>query len=296
MIASEVQRTLVKSPPELWAELSDPDSLARHLGQLGDIEITRVQPEELVEWRTADATGTVRIKPSGWGTKVTLTVSKELPEPCGETDEPLARAAAPEADEPAAELAGEPEPAGDDEPEAASAGEEDAAAEPEATAPTVPSAEALEPAPEQPSVERPRPRRGLFARLFGRKRPPEPMPEPPEDEAASRPQAPPEVLEPVADPAAVATADEPESDQAPADPVVVADASDPEAPSLRSQLEPEEAPTEADLPDEEVASTAQDVAAELRAAEEVEAEEVRAVLTAVLDRLGAAHHRPFSRA
>ena len=40
-----------------------------------------------------------------------------------------------------------------------------------------------------------------------------------------------------------------------------------------------------------------DIAAELKAAEEeVAAEEVTAVLTAVLDRLGAAHHRPFSRA
>ena len=40
-----------------------------------------------------------------------------------------------------------------------------------------------------------------------------------------------------------------------------------------------------------------DIAAELKAAEEkVAAEEVTAMLTAVLDRLGAAHHRPFSRA
>jgi hypothetical protein len=38
-----------------------------------------------------------------------------------------------------------------------------------------------------------------------------------------------------------------------------------------------------------------DISAELREAEEVRAEEVTAVLTAVLDRLGAAHHRPFSR-
>jgi hypothetical protein len=37
------------------------------------------------------------------------------------------------------------------------------------------------------------------------------------------------------------------------------------------------------------------IAAELMAAEEAGAEEVTAVLTAVLDRLGAAHHRPFSR-
>ena len=35
MITSEVQRTLVKSPPELWTELSDPESLARHLAELG---------------------------------------------------------------------------------------------------------------------------------------------------------------------------------------------------------------------------------------------------------------------
>jgi hypothetical protein len=38
-----------------------------------------------------------------------------------------------------------------------------------------------------------------------------------------------------------------------------------------------------------------DVAAELRAAEEAAQEQVTAVLTAALDRLGAAHHRPFSR-
>ena len=47
MISSEVQRTLVKSPPELWAELSDPAALARHLGELGEIRITRTEPEKL---------------------------------------------------------------------------------------------------------------------------------------------------------------------------------------------------------------------------------------------------------
>jgi len=79
MISSEVQRTLVKSPPELWAELSDPDALARHLGELGEIKIIRIEPEKLVEWEAEGTTGTVAIKPSGWGTKVTLTVSRELP-------------------------------------------------------------------------------------------------------------------------------------------------------------------------------------------------------------------------
>ena len=39
MATTEVQRTLVKSPPELWSELSDQDSLARHLSELGEIRI-----------------------------------------------------------------------------------------------------------------------------------------------------------------------------------------------------------------------------------------------------------------
>ncbi len=50
MISSEVQRTLVKSPPELWAELSDPAALARHLGEFGEIRITRIEPESAIEW------------------------------------------------------------------------------------------------------------------------------------------------------------------------------------------------------------------------------------------------------
>ena len=83
MISSEVQRTLVKSPPELWAELSDPDALARHLGELGEIRITRVEAEKKVEWEADGTTGTVVIKPSGWGTRVTLSVTREVqaPEP-----------------------------------------------------------------------------------------------------------------------------------------------------------------------------------------------------------------------
>ena len=66
-------RTLVKSPPELWSELSDPAILARHLGEFGEIRITRTQPESVVAWEADHASGTVEIDASGWGTKVTLT-------------------------------------------------------------------------------------------------------------------------------------------------------------------------------------------------------------------------------
>ena len=166
MPSTEAQRTLVKSPPELWAEFSDPVSLARHLGELGEIRIVRVEPEKSVEWEAPDATGAVQLKPSGWGTRVTLTVVREVPEP---------------------EAVQEPEP------------------EPEP-----------EPVPER--------RSRFFARLFRRRRKEQPTlkPEPAEDEPPN-------------------------------------------------------------------------LAAELARVEEAMAEQDAALLRAVLDRLGAAHHRPFSR-
>jgi hypothetical protein len=75
----EAKRTLVKSPPELWAEVSDVAALARHLGEFGEIRITRSEPEAVVEWEGDRASGSVRLEPSGWGAKVTLTA--EVPEP-----------------------------------------------------------------------------------------------------------------------------------------------------------------------------------------------------------------------
>jgi hypothetical protein len=197
MISSEVQRTLVKSPPELWAELSDPAALARHLGELGEIRITHTEPEKLVEWEATDTSGKVLLKPSGWGTKVTLIAARELAAP-----EP------PPEPEPSMEVQPEPEPEPEPKPE-----------------PMV----AKKPEPE--------PHPGFFARFFRRRK---------------------EVVQPEPEQPAIIEVDEPERPQ-----------------------------------DEDI----KDIAAELKAAEEeVAVEEVTAVLTAALDRLGAAHHRPFSRA
>jgi hypothetical protein len=70
----EASRRLVKSPPELWAECSDATSLSRHLdGSFGEIRITRLEPEVAVAWEGTFASGTVRLEPSGWGTRVILT-------------------------------------------------------------------------------------------------------------------------------------------------------------------------------------------------------------------------------
>ena len=72
-------RRLVKSPPELWAEVSDPESLARHLGELGEIRITRTQPETIVDWEAERAAGTIEIEASGWGTRVCLSAAPAAP-------------------------------------------------------------------------------------------------------------------------------------------------------------------------------------------------------------------------
>jgi hypothetical protein len=94
------KRTLVKSPPELWSELSEVERLARHLGAFGDIKITKLEPERTVAWEGESASGTVSIEPSGWGTKVTLTASLPTAEPAPEPEP-----------EPDPEPPAEPEPA-----------------------------------------------------------------------------------------------------------------------------------------------------------------------------------------
>src|SRR6187551_392296 len=85
------KRTLVKSPPELWEELSEVDGLTKHLGAFGEIKITKLEPEHTVAWEGEHASGTVSIEPSGWGTKVTLHAElpeEEAPEAAQEEREP----------------------------------------------------------------------------------------------------------------------------------------------------------------------------------------------------------------
>jgi hypothetical protein len=81
-----VNRTLVKSPPELWSELSEVERLANHLGEFGEITISRLDPEHTVAWEGEHACGSVELEASGWGTKVTM--KAEVREP--ERDEPPA--------------------------------------------------------------------------------------------------------------------------------------------------------------------------------------------------------------
>jgi hypothetical protein len=326
MTCTEVQRTLVKSPPELWAELSDPDALSRHLAELGEIRITSVEPECAVRWETGETTGSIGLKPSGWGTKVTLRVTRKTsarpplspasqPQPAPDPAEILRRAGEPGTVAPR-EFAPPPEPALQPGPELV----------PEPVSPAPPdegrAPVAEKRASEPPADPLPAPvptRRGFFARMFWWR----------EHEAAEQRSlpgdveatgaghgradereephaqaAPPTALEALRArfaPAQAHTAGAPEPTSEPPEPTPseTAPAVDAELPA--EAAEPTAPPAE-DPPQEPAAPA---LSAELRAAEEDGAEEVtaapsedevEAVLTRVLDRLGAAHHRPFSRA
>ncbi|MGZ8648876.1 MAG: hypothetical protein ACXW08_09645, partial [Solirubrobacteraceae bacterium] len=50
---------------ELWAELSEVEGLERHLGEFGEITITRAEPETTVAWEGEKASGTVELEVRG---------------------------------------------------------------------------------------------------------------------------------------------------------------------------------------------------------------------------------------
>jgi hypothetical protein len=233
-------------------------ALARHLGglDLQDVRITNVKAEERVEWEAERISGTVLIKPSGWGTKVTLQVSREIMEAVNADETP---ADAGEAVTDAASSA-----TGDSGLSEEGAVPTDAAPPVEATL----SMKAAAPAAAEEDAE-PAPKRGFLAKLFRRRKP-----------------APPTA---------------PEAPSAPAvDPAIAADEqAASEAPDSAEGLQAEHAAIDAasaTTPAATGTTENPDLSTALQAAEEVAADEVTAVLTATLDRLGAAHHRPFSRA
>ena len=194
------KRTLVKSPPELWAEVSDLEALAKHLGEFGEIKITRLEPETTVVWEGDRVSGTVQLEPSGWGTKVTLTAELAAIE---ERREP----------EP------EPEPVAVEDPEP----------EPE----PLPEPVAVEAPLPSPIQETPEPKVGFWARLFGRRPKLElstevpPAVEEPEPEPEPAPEPPP--LQPVPDP-------EPDKEPEPEDPLPAAELDDDRAVAVLTEV------------------------------------------------------------
>jgi uncharacterized protein YndB with AHSA1/START domain len=77
MYSIEVERTLVRSPRELWERLSDHPGITRWLG---DAEIQAVEPPTRIEWRLRGASGVIELEPTQWGTRVRARVkSAQVP-------------------------------------------------------------------------------------------------------------------------------------------------------------------------------------------------------------------------
>lgn len=242
------QRTLVKSPPEIWAEVSEQRTLASRLEALGEIRITRLEPEKSVAWEGNDVRGTVELVPAGWGTTVTLRAALVA--------EPVSVAQTASVAESSAVAAPPGETAEPDGPPATVLPSEPPAPPVEAVPPEAPDPLVTPIHPEDPeSGEHDLPpaavreRVGWFARLFGR-RPRTAAP------ALTEPAWRPELDEPAFGP--------PQPAQAETEPTALEP-----APSTPAVPEP--------------------------ATPALDATRISEILGAVLDALGSAHHRPYSR-
>jgi hypothetical protein len=242
----QAQRRLVKSPPELWAEVSSEDVLRRHLAPFGAIRITRREPESTVAWEGERASGTVSLDAAGWGTRVTLKAVPVTPL-AGEPWVDPRRWVAPEEEPWSPPAPEEPQAAVEPEPEPE---QPEAIAEPD-----------VEPEPEPaPAAVEPPPRRGWLARLLRRAPAAEITPPTP-------PAPPPDPSPPT-----------PRPDPSPEPPAPAPPTPDPTPP-----IEP---PEPAPTPDGPT----------IEAEDRMPAAEALKVLEGMLDHLGSAHHRPFSRA
>jgi hypothetical protein len=250
------KRTLVKSPPELWEELSEVERLAKHLGAFGEIKITKLEPEHKVAWEGEHASGTVSIEPSGWGTKVILTAELEA-----------------NGDPPEAAEAGAKETAAKEEPAPAAAGTTNEAKVSDGVAVAIEEPDG-EPAPDTNAEPEPkvttgtpeparRRRRGFWSRLFAGWL----VPEERLNRGTSTPAA------------------EPNVEAAAAPPIEVRPEADPE-PGAKEPAEEEPA---ADV------DTSADLATVIEPPAAIDSERARLVLEETLDALGSAHHRPYSR-
>ena len=80
-VAVQAERTLVKSPPELWGLLDDPELMRRWTGELLGcdpltVEVKARSPGELLAWRPAGQGDSAAIElvlaEKGWGTNVSI--------------------------------------------------------------------------------------------------------------------------------------------------------------------------------------------------------------------------------
>jgi hypothetical protein len=67
MPSIQLERKLVKSPPEVWEELARQTTLSRWLGE---VRLSVADPLHVLEWDAPGASGVIELESSGWGTRV----------------------------------------------------------------------------------------------------------------------------------------------------------------------------------------------------------------------------------
>jgi uncharacterized protein YndB with AHSA1/START domain len=63
----ELERTLVRSPHELWDRLSAHGGIERWLG---GVQVRDTKPPNRIEWSFRGASGVIELEPAHWGTRV----------------------------------------------------------------------------------------------------------------------------------------------------------------------------------------------------------------------------------
>jgi uncharacterized protein YndB with AHSA1/START domain len=82
MSVTEVERTLVKSRPELWELVDDPELMARWVAELrgtgapAEVEVASREPGQRLTWHSAgqgaELSVELEIAEKGWGTSVSV--------------------------------------------------------------------------------------------------------------------------------------------------------------------------------------------------------------------------------
>jgi hypothetical protein len=62
-----MERSLVKSPPELWDEIASEEALSRWLT---DVHVSALDPPTRIEWVSEGVRGVIELEASGWGTRI----------------------------------------------------------------------------------------------------------------------------------------------------------------------------------------------------------------------------------
>jgi len=95
-----IERTLVKSPPELWELVDDPELMRRWSAELfgaADVDVVERDPESRLAWESnGSARLVLELAEKGWGTNVEIRVEGSNGDPTAALEDLLDELASPQ--------------------------------------------------------------------------------------------------------------------------------------------------------------------------------------------------------